>query len=460
MPKNHPIAPFDKSDPRVLDQLAKIQLVCIGVVALIAIVTLSAWVLTDLGILLPVGWTLMKANTATLALAGATSLMLSRSRRSSDTLIISKLLAVFVTAIAAISLTERAFRISVGVDTLIAPDPFSPSHHPGLMSPQSGSAFLLLGIVLFFLRSRTGVARYIADIALFALSFLVLVVVSGYLFGATSPFSIAQSNWTSPQALLSILLLTFAAFGRRAEHGVFSILVGSGEGSKIARILAPFLLLLPFVREFVRSRVIQNSLLPVHYTSAILATFAALVGVVLLMLLALRINSMENQIQMMSLRDELTGLCNLRGFRVLAEHGLLEAKRSQVPFSVLFVDVDNLKQVNDKLGHRAGSDFLVETAELLKSTFRESDVVGRVGGDEFAVSGAFSSRAIAIAADRLHTNLEMRKSHVKEQMRLSLSIGFVTTGEKGNETLEDLLAKADEAMYEQKRLKKMSVRST
>jgi len=452
MPKNSPLAAIDPSDPAVLDYLARVQRICIAIVAVVAASTLCAWIIVGLGFALPPFWTLMKANTALVALASAVGFSLSEHGRSRRSLFASRALAVLVGAIAAASLVEHAFGISLGVNTFVAADRLS--RHPGLMSPQSGSSFLLLAIALFFVRASKGVARHFADFCVAAVSFLVLVVVSGYLFGATSPFSIAPSNWTSPQALLSLSLLSFVAFSRRAEYGVFSILVGTGNGSRIARVLTPILLALPFLREIGRVRLLNNHLLPPHYASAILASLAAVLSFGLLMILAARINKMEVRIKDLSLRDELTGLANLRGFRVLAEQALRLAKRSRKPFSVLFIDVDELKQINDKLGHRVGSMFLVDTAKLLKTTFRESDVVGRIGGDEFAVCGLFSDTAIEVAVARLHAGAALRTPDPTGHMPLSLSTGHVTVSEHGNVSLENLLAQADTAMYEQKNLKK------
>jgi|CZKL01.1.fsa_nt_gi diguanylate cyclase (GGDEF)-like protein len=454
MPKPQPLAALDRSDPTVLDHLAKTQRVCLIIVVLIAIVTLCAWVSTGIGIVVPAWSTLMKVNTALIALASAISLMLSESHRSRRSALFSRILAVFVLVVALSSLLEHTFGISLGLDTLIAADPASPSSHPGLMSPQSASSFSLLAVVLLFVRSRMGFARHLADGAVASLSILVMVVISGYVFGAPSLFGTAPSNWTSPQALVSLMLLSFVAFGRRAEHGDFSILVESGIGSRIARTLTPVLLALPFLREAGRLRLVHSGLLPEHYTTAIFASAAAAMSLALLIFLAWRINGMENEIQALSLRDELTGLCNLRGFRVLAEQALRQARRLEAPFSVLYVDVDNLKRINDTLGHSTGSAYLVETADVLRSTFRESDVVGRIGGDEFAVAGQFTDAGISAAAERLQAGSELKQPDFTGQIRLSISIGYATTDEHGTESLEDLLARADKAMYEQKKQKK------
>jgi len=149
----------------------------------------------------------------------------------------------------------------------------------------------------------------------------------------------------------------------------------------------------------------------------------------------------------------LTGLYNLRGFHLLAEQALRLAQRSQLPLSVLFIDVDNLKAINDSLGHSAGSAFLAETAELLKETFREADVMGRIGGDEFAVVCQCSHVAISIAAERLQAACALRNREAGRIRPLSLSVGFATSVEHEKESLKDILARADKAMYQEKRCK-------
>jgi diguanylate cyclase (GGDEF)-like protein len=456
MTKNLPLVTFERTDLHLLDRLARIQRVCLAIVMLIAGLTLAAWILSGRGVTVPAGVRLMKVNTALALLASAVSLAFSQPHRSRGSFILSNGLAALAGLLGAESLVEHALGISLGVDTLLASD--SSSFHPGLMSPQAGSSFVLLAVVLFFVRAERGIARYIADFIAVALSVLVLIVVSGYLFGATSPFTVAPSNWTSPQTLFSLALLSFVVLGRRAEYGAFGLLLGRGIGSRIARILTPILLLMPFLREFGRARLIHNRFLPEHYTTAILASTAAVVSLATLLIISWHINNLEKEIHDLSLRDELTGLYNLRGFHLLAEQALRLAQRAKLPFSVLFVDLDNLKQINDELGHGVGSSFLIETGTLLQSTFRETDVIGRIGGDEFAVAGQFSYAGIAAAVRRLEDESESATPDSSGRFPLSLSIGHVTTEDRGHEMIEDLLAKADKAMYEHKKGKRLQAR--
>jgi diguanylate cyclase (GGDEF)-like protein len=263
-------------------------------------------------------------------------------------------------------------------------------------------------------------------------------------------FGLSDSILISPQTLLCFLLLTLAVLHHRAENGVFSIFLGRGIGSRIARILTPIFLLLPFLRETVRAHILSASRMPAPYA-------AAMLSFVLLLFLAWRINNMEIKIHNFSLRDELTGLYNLRGFHLLAEQSLRLAYRNQLPFSVLFIDLDNLKQINDSLGHSTGSAFLAETGVILRGAFRETDVLGRIGGDEFAVAGQFGQMAISLAAQRLRKTTVQRNAGSDREFPLSFSLGHVTSEDGQGEPLDELLAKADQAMYQEKRQKKATL---
>jgi len=321
------------------------------------------------------------------------------------------------------------------------------------LSPESTAAFLLVAVSSLLMGSGRRLAVRAADMAIFALFLLVLILVSSYLFGALRVFGLS-AGFAEPQTVLCLALLAEAAVLRRFDAGVFSILYGRGAGSRLARALVPVFLVIQFVREAGRARLDRAHLLPPQYAMAILASCATMVSLIVLLLLAWRINRMEAENQDLSLRDALTGLYNLRGFSLLAEQAVRLAQRSQMPFSVLYVDVDNLKQTNDSLGHEAGSSLIAETALLLKATFRETDVMGRIGGDEFAVAGHLSHVAISIAAERLKAACAARGADAKRQPPLSFSVGFATAQEHARQTLKELLTAADRAMYEEKRSKK------
>lgn len=161
----------------------------------------------------------------------------------------------------------------------------------------------------------------------------------------------------------------------------------------------------------------------------------------------------EAKLKEMSVTDELTGLKNRRGFFLLAEQQIKAANRRKTKIWFIYIDVDGMKTVNDTYGHSEGDESLTATANILKNTFRESDVVARIGGDEFAAiiasAGENSSGAIL---GRLQENLALYNAGVIKPYRLSFSTGIIDC-DPSEETcsIEALLKKADELMYETKR---------
>jgi PAS domain S-box-containing protein len=97
------------------------------------------------------------------------------------------------------------------------------------------------------------------------------------------------------------------------------------------------------------------------------------------------LKKMEERLRTLSITDELTGLFNRRGFFTLADQQIKLANRHKTGIFMLYADLNGLKMINDKFGHKAGDLALIDMAKLLKKTYRESDVVARIGGDEFAV---------------------------------------------------------------------------
>jgi diguanylate cyclase (GGDEF)-like protein len=153
----------------------------------------------------------------------------------------------------------------------------------------------------------------------------------------------------------------------------------------------------------------------------------------------------------LALTDELTGLYNRRGCMALAERQLKIGRRSGRRMMLFVMDVNGLKQINDSFGHFEGDRGLKSTAEVLEETFRDSDVVARLGGDEFAVLAiGASGHSEATIKTRL---FECLKSISAEPSRyeISLSLGVARFDPRIRTSIGELMAKADQAMYEQKR---------
>ncbi|HEY9642403.1 MAG TPA: diguanylate cyclase [Coleofasciculaceae cyanobacterium] len=169
----------------------------------------------------------------------------------------------------------------------------------------------------------------------------------------------------------------------------------------------------------------------------------------------------EAEVKQLSLTDELTGLCNRRGFFVLAEQQLKMARRTQTSCCLLFADLDGLKQINDALGHEIGDRTIVDAAQILMQTLRDADIIARLGGDEFVALIPTSSDT----SDELHSRLQANIDQLNQTYadsgncayQLSMSVGIQFCATTNDISLEDLLAQADKLMYEHKRLKRSQI---
>lgn len=160
----------------------------------------------------------------------------------------------------------------------------------------------------------------------------------------------------------------------------------------------------------------------------------------------------QMELHSLSLRDDLTGLHNRRGFLLLAEQQMKLMRRNHSSCLLLFLDIDRLKNINDTLGHTDGNNAIVEAATILRSSFRQCDILARLGGDEFVVLAVGTSES-SEAALRAHLKkkLEAVNSQPNRKYPLSFSIGIVPCGMDTQSSIEDLLAKADALMYQDKK---------
>ena len=160
----------------------------------------------------------------------------------------------------------------------------------------------------------------------------------------------------------------------------------------------------------------------------------------------------------LSLLDDLTGLYNRRGFFVLAEQQIRIIERDEGGIFVIVADLDGLKQINDTFGHEVGDLAIKDAANILKETFRGADIIGRIGGDEFAVVASEKNPAtIEIIVDRIEKKIESLGRKSKRPYRLSISVGMAHSTTRDSRSIDEILAIADKLMYEQKRDKKTSL---
>ncbi len=170
---------------------------------------------------------------------------------------------------------------------------------------------------------------------------------------------------------------------------------------------------------------------------------------------ALRKLQLSNEkLENLSLSDHLTGLNNRRGFYSFGLQQMKIAKRLKADNYLVFLDIDCLKEVNDTYGHAVGDLLLQGVATILKTTLRESDVIGRIGGDEFAVlamrSKGQGERGLPA---RIEESVQAFRLKDYPRLRLSVSMGLVRIDPQKYQQLDDFLAHADFLMYQEKRKK-------
>ena len=163
---------------------------------------------------------------------------------------------------------------------------------------------------------------------------------------------------------------------------------------------------------------------------------------------------LEKKLHALSITDELTGLYNRRGFLTFTQQPLKLAERTKREMLLFFADLDRMKWINDTFGHQEGDNALIEVAMILKETFRESDIIGRMGGDEFAVLATEVSKSTPrILKERLRNCIDSRNRLTARHYKLSLSIGLVQYNPENPCSVDELIARADALMYEEKRRK-------
>ncbi|MFA6077708.1 MAG: GGDEF domain-containing protein [Candidatus Paceibacterota bacterium] len=166
-------------------------------------------------------------------------------------------------------------------------------------------------------------------------------------------------------------------------------------------------------------------------------------------------------------RDELTGMLNRRGFNeeagkvfkyMYSKHGLsLNRQGDTLPFSIVFIDIDDFKKVNDKYGHDEGDKVLKHTAKIMGRVLRENDIYARWGGEEFVVAlpQANKKTAVKVAEKLCNAFADSKIKLGGKPVQVTMSVGIVMHSNEIN--LHQMIEKADQAMYKAKKRGKNQV---
>jgi len=192
---------------------------------------------------------------------------------------------------------------------------------------------------------------------------------------------------------------------------------------------------------------------PLHsYTASLIAELAPMVLVgYITTLLSTDTRRALARVRYLSETDELTGLLNQRAFQTAGEYVLQQSQRYNRTFSLLMIDSDSLKKINDAYGHETGNRLLKQTVQCIQKELRKSDIAARYGGDEFVALLPETSRAGAQAtAERIRASIASTPLlAANKQVQITASVGVACFPEHGND-FESVFRAADRAMYQSK----------
>lgn len=211
------------------------------------------------------------------------------------------------------------------------------------------------------------------------------------------------------------------------------------------------------VQSLLRYGSVSRDLLVMGTIDAIV--ISGVVGYIVIDLVVTQRKEKENELAELLITDELTQLHNRRGFYLLADQLVKMADRVKTPVDIMYVDLDRLKWINDTFGHEEGDRVLVSVAAVLRKMFRNSDVIARMGGDEFVVMpvGA-SGYGTNVIRERMEKAFQKQNEMHGAAYTISVSMGFSRYDPASPLSLDELLKQADESMYKEKKIKQTARR--
>lgn len=464
------------------------------IVIIVGVVVLTGWLL-DVPALRTVfpGWPAMKVNTASMLAVLGVGLWCATFRASLAAGLIRRFSAVLAILVGGLTLIEYVMSVDLAIDLLLPVELQRTQEmlFPGRMAHATALCLLFFGFGLLL-----DGWRLLPQIFAWSALFICLMALVGFLFDVSVLYTVGLYSSMAIHTVFALILLNTGLLVIQRRSGFVELLISDTAGSNLARSL---LAGIPFVVLSIGGVLVVGEGLGYYdnrFSLALMATLSIVTLIVVILrtarhlhridksrgnvqaelaalnaALELRVaertsaleaancrlmgeisqrQKIEDDVRRLSLTDELTGLHNRRSFFLLADQLMRSARRNDQSCVLFFIDLDGLKKTNDDHGHEAGDLAIVAAAQVLKAAFRDSDVVARIGGDEFVVLAIDVGEPADLLSARVQLLVNEFNGSDRCRYPVGLSIGAAGCSPKELKPLGELLAAADAAMYANK----------